>query len=197
MPGEVFDIRAHDTTPAAPGDLELLQRFLNLHEHTSGTDDDLPPSRELVEAFLRDRGLLGRKDAFTDHDRDRALELIGALHGKVRATRAGPFDERDAALIDGLAGRAGLRPRFAGERPTLAPTATGVAGAFGRLIAIAFLADLDGSWAHLKECAGEDCDAVFFDRSKNRSGRWCSMSACGNRAKVRAWRERQRADADA
>ncbi|HWL91166.1 MAG TPA: CGNR zinc finger domain-containing protein, partial [Actinomycetota bacterium] len=34
---------------------------------------------------------------------------------------------------------------------------------------------------------------VFFDGSKNKSGKWCSMAACGNRAKVRAFRERQAA----
>jgi predicted RNA-binding Zn ribbon-like protein len=74
------------------------------------------------------------------------------------------------------------------------PSEGGVEGALGRLVAIAFLSDLDGTWVFLKECAGEGCSAVFFDRSKNHSGRWCSMSVCGNRAKVRAWRERQRAD---
>jgi predicted RNA-binding Zn ribbon-like protein len=36
---------------------------------------------------------------------------------------------------------------------------------------------------------------VFYDRSKNRSGRWCVMAECGNRAKVRAYRERERAKA--
>ncbi|HEX6579263.1 MAG TPA: CGNR zinc finger domain-containing protein, partial [Actinomycetota bacterium] len=35
---------------------------------------------------------------------------------------------------------------------------------------------------------------VFFDRSKNKSGKWCSMNACGNRAKVRAFRARQAAE---
>jgi predicted RNA-binding Zn ribbon-like protein len=69
--------------------------------------------------------------------------------------------------------------------------ATGVAGALGRILAVAFLAQLDGSWAHLKQCADETCTSVFYDRSKNRSGKWCSMQSCGNRNKVRAWRARQ------
>ena len=50
----------------------------------------------------------------------------------------------------------------------------------------------DGSFEHLKLCADETCRSVFYDRSKNHSGRWCSMATCGNRAKVRAWRDRQR-----
>jgi predicted RNA-binding Zn ribbon-like protein len=49
----------------------------------------------------------------------------------------------------------------------------------------------DEDRARLRECASETCAWIFVDRSKNGSRRWCSMSDCGNRAKVRAFRERQ------
>lgn len=55
----------------------------------------------------------------------------------------------------------------------------------------------DGTWRRLRSCP--DCGLVFFDRSRNRSRRWCGMYAgesgrsCGSIAKVRAWRERQSA----
>ena len=61
-----------------------------------------------------------------------------------------------------------------------------------RILAVAFVAQLDGSWDHLKECGDEDCTAVFYDRSRNHSGKWCSMQSCGNKNKVRAFRARQR-----
>jgi predicted RNA-binding Zn ribbon-like protein len=32
---------------------------------------------------------------------------------------------------------------------------------------------------------------LFFDRSRNRSRRWCNMQVCGNRDKVRRFRRRQ------
>jgi len=35
------------------------------------------------------------------------------------------------------------------------------------------------------ECADERCGWLFWDSSRNRSRRWCDMSDCGNRAKVR------------
>jgi hypothetical protein len=193
----MFDIRAHDRTASAPGRLELVQRFMNLHEHAPGVDEDLPPSREMLEAFFRERGLLDERTRFTDADRREALELHRALHTKVRASTGDPMTERDVRVIDAAALRAGLRPRFASDGPALVPSEKGVAGAFGQLIATAFLADLDGSWTHLRECASETCSSVFFDRSKNHSGRWCSMSSCGNRAKVRAWRDRHRATENA
>lgn len=41
-------------------------------------------------------------------------------------------------------------------------------------------------------CEGDDCGWVFFDGSRNRSRRWCDMTDCGNRAKVRRFRARQK-----
>jgi predicted RNA-binding Zn ribbon-like protein len=93
--------------------------------------------------------------------------------------------------LDEATAIAGLVPRFGAEG--LVPTADGVRGAVGHVLAVAFLADLDGSWERFRECGSPDCRAVFYDRSKNRSGRWCTMAECGNRAKVRAYRERERA----
>ena len=43
-----------------------------------------------------------------------------------------------------------------------------------------------------KRCAGLECGWLFFDATKNKSRRWCEMSVCGNRAKVRAARARRR-----
>lgn len=194
MPGA----RPHGSTDGpAPGDLELVQRFLNLHEHGPGSGADLPPSREMVEAFLRERGLLHPNERFTERDRETAVRLHAALHAKVRANLGEPMPADRLAAIDQAARAAGLRPSFGPGGPTLEPGARGGLGALGRLVATVFLADLDGTWGHLKECADETCRSVFYDRSRNRSGRWCSMSACGNRAKVRAWRERQRVDEEA
>jgi predicted RNA-binding Zn ribbon-like protein len=44
----------------------------------------------------------------------------------------------------------------------------------------------------LRECASDTCAWLFLDRSKNGSRRWCDMTVCGNRDKVRRHRLRQR-----
>jgi predicted RNA-binding Zn ribbon-like protein len=49
-----------------------------------------------------------------------------------------------------------------------------------------------GGWERLKACPREECEWAFYDRSKNSSGRWCSMESCGNIEKARAFRERRR-----
>ena len=42
----------------------------------------------------------------------------------------------------------------------------------------------------VRQCGG--CDWLFVDTSRNHLRRWCSMSACGNRAKARRFMERKR-----
>ena len=48
------------------------------------------------------------------------------------------------------------------------------------------------SLARVKRCPGEGCGWLFLDTSRNGSRRWCDMSSCGNRARVRAFAARQR-----
>jgi predicted RNA-binding Zn ribbon-like protein len=44
----------------------------------------------------------------------------------------------------------------------------------------------------LRCCANPHCGWLFLDDSKAGTRRWCSMSACGNRAKVQRHAQRQR-----
>ena len=44
----------------------------------------------------------------------------------------------------------------------------------------------DGSWGRVKACARESCRWAYWDGSRSRSGRWCSMAWCGNYVKMRA-----------
>ncbi len=37
----------------------------------------------------------------------------------------------------------------------------------------------------VRQCAGEDCDLLFVDRTPGSPRRWCSMRACGARVKSR------------
>jgi predicted RNA-binding Zn ribbon-like protein len=45
--------------------------------------------------------------------------------------------------------------------------------------------------SRVRVCASETYGWLFIDTSKNRTRRWCSMSDCGNRAKVRRFRARR------
>jgi predicted RNA-binding Zn ribbon-like protein len=47
--------------------------------------------------------------------------------------------------------------------------------------------------SRVRQCPGESCGWLFLDTSRNRSRQWCDMNDCGNLAKVRRFRERQKA----
>jgi predicted RNA-binding Zn ribbon-like protein len=53
----------------------------------------------------------------------------------------------------------------------------------------------DGTLDRLKMCAADECQRVFYDRSKPGTRRWCQSTLCGNREKTRAYRERHRNEA--
>jgi predicted RNA-binding Zn ribbon-like protein len=48
--------------------------------------------------------------------------------------------------------------------------------------------------SRVRNCANKGCAILFVDTSRSGRRRWCSMSACGNKAKVGAFRLRQRGD---
>ena len=44
----------------------------------------------------------------------------------------------------------------------------------------------------IRICANDTCRWIFYDESRAGLRRWCDMATCGNRAKARRHRERQR-----
>ena len=93
-------------------------------------------------------------------------------------------------MLDAAAKRARLCVRFRDGTAQVEPSAPGVAGAVGRILGCVADAMADGTWERLKACRADDCQWGYLDTAKNHSRAWCSMSSCGNRAKVNAYRER-------
>ena len=52
---------------------------------------------------------------------------------------------------------------------------------------------VEGAAAPVKRCANAECRLFFYDDSRTRQRRWCSMAVCGNRHKVAAFLRRKRA----
>jgi len=67
------------------------------------------------------------------------------------------------------------------------PPVDHVGSSFVMAMANAFV---DHGWERFGWCAAPRCDNLFFDRSRNRSQRYCSRS-CATRVNVRAHRARQ------
>ena len=48
----------------------------------------------------------------------------------------------------------------------------------------------------VRTCASNTCEWLFLDESKNHRRRWCDMTKCGNRAKVKRFYVRQKKSAN-
>lgn len=48
----------------------------------------------------------------------------------------------------------------------------------------------------VRTCESSNCELIFVDTSRPGRRRWCSMQRCGNRQKIRDFRDRQRGEGD-
>ena len=113
----------------------------------------------------------------------RLLEAVSA--GK-------PVAEDVRFAIDRVMAEGHRSTRMAGESATLieireARTPLGLLAPVA--VAAARLA-VEADAARLRPCAARDCTRWFLDTSKGGRRRWCSMTTCGNRAKVARFRRR-------
>ncbi|MFC3351658.1 CGNR zinc finger domain-containing protein [Streptomyces echinoruber] len=161
----------------APGGLALVESLVNTLDIEAGadaldtaegrarlgvTEAELPQARELRESLRA--ALL----AHAGHPPHRAVTPLGEL-----LARAPLYVAVDPA--DGTARLAAVD-----DGPLLARVALAVAEAAGR-----------GTWTRLKACEAPACHWAYYDRSPAGRRRWCSMSVCGARAKMRRYRAKQ------
>ena len=132
---------------------------------------------------------------------ERAVELREAIYrtfatlAERRAPDAPDLERLNSELAAALcrlrvrAGEDGFDWRWAADEPRLEHPLGPVARAAAEL-----LTDRE-AMAHVRRCQGDTCGWLFLDSSKNHSRRWCDMRDCGNRAKVRRHRLKQRREA--
>ncbi|HEX5567850.1 MAG TPA: CGNR zinc finger domain-containing protein, partial [Streptomyces sp.] len=164
--------------------------LVNTRDLLNGTDS--LAAADGLAAFAHDHGLTGLALAKRDlPDVIRLREWLRAAclaHAGVpmpRKTADGPAEPlRRAPLVVVLdrAGEARLVP---------ADGLTGVAALTARIAAAVATAAADGTWPRLKACEASDCRWAYYDRSPAGRRRWCAMSVCGSRAKMRAYRARR------
>lgn len=182
-----------------PEEVRLVNEFLNtldlerFGERAEKPDEEREELRspERLKAWLVGRGLLGEDDPVSEADRQVAVEVRDALRSAATANSGASDGSRRAADLSfeelPLVVRLGE-----GSKPELASGEGGVRGALGRILADVAVAAAKGTWARMKICAAEDCRWAYYDHSKSRTGRWCSMQVCGNRHKTRRYRRRRK-----
>ena len=177
----------------APGDLELVQTFLNSRWNLRERNQEQLTSPGAISDWLLEHGLCDRRYPLTEADRHRVLEAREGLREMLYINNGAPETSEVLVSLN-----AALRaPRIyvqlaASEPPQLRPEPRDLGGALALIATIVALSQLDGTWPRMKACRGRDCGWVFYDHSRNQASSWCAMSVCGSRAKMRAYRERTR-----
>lgn len=175
----------------APGDLALLQAFVNTVDLESGHDTIASP--DLLSRWLAAHDLLDAHVRLDDADQAAATAIREGLRQLLLANNGVPADPERLRALDAVASRAPVTVRIDENGSTsLTATDAGIGAAFARLLVIAHEATVDGTFQRLKACRNDTCHWAFYDHSRNRSGTWCSMAVCGSRVKSRAYRERRR-----
>jgi predicted RNA-binding Zn ribbon-like protein len=172
----------------APGRLALVQRFVNTRLHDFGVDRLGTAAK--ARLWLRSTGLLTPDTPLDEAAAARLRRVREGLRALAVANREGDVDPSAPAALAREGQTALVRVQLDDDATTsLVPASRGAEAAVATLLVIVHEAQLTGAWSRLKAC--RHCTYAFFDRSKNRSAAWCSMSICGNRTKNRAYRQRR------
>jgi predicted RNA-binding Zn ribbon-like protein len=179
----------------APGELALVQAFINSFFDLEGEwGADLFATPDQLAGWLADRGLLPAGPVLRARDQTRAVAVREGLRGLAAGNNGASARATATSLADVNRAAAGARVEvlLQAQGPRFAATGTGLDRALGVLLATAGTAMLNGTWQRLKTCPGDHCGWAFYDHSRNQTGRWCSMSVCGGRAKARTHYHRRR-----
>lgn len=175
-----------------PHGLQLVLDFVNTLDVETQADALSFPER--LTAWLEEHDLIDAaapRIGVAEHRQ--AIKLREALRQALRAhTRGEPEPRAAGATLERVAEAGRLSVAFPpGGGVAVVPRQPGFAGVLARLLVPVAEAAIDGTWTRAKACAEDECEAAFYDRSRNRSGRWCDMAICGNRTKVRAYRSKK------
>lgn len=127
----------------------------------------------------------------SDRDLADAKLLRDALAGLyVAAALDAPLPADDVDTVNLYAATPDIPPALAGGRRQAGAGRIRIAQVLSTLArdAVDIFSRPDEN--RVRTCDDPTCRMVFHDESRTNNRRWCSMERCGNRAKVRAHRER-------
>lgn len=176
---------------SAPGELDLVLRFVNTLDNESGVDTLSSPAS--ATDWLRDEGWRIRVG------RSQLSELVDIREAlrDIAGTRGAGTDPEAIASLDAIAQRYPLVVRLSSADTLVPSTSAGIGAFIERILGLVASARIDGSWDRVKTCPNDRCRWLFYDHSRNRSRIWCTMDVCGSQAKMRAYRSRRRSSAPA
>jgi predicted RNA-binding Zn ribbon-like protein len=179
--------------------LWVVQRFVNTRDVDLGhPGEEELTSPDVLKEFLVAHCGLSPSTSVRAPELRRAIEIREAMRALLLRNNDGrPVPDEAVTTLNDAVKRAELGARFGADaRPVLEVCCgSDFNAAVGRMLAAMINSMNDHTFGRLKACPRASCNWVFYDRSKNHSGTWCSMAVCGNREKARAYRDRAKAAA--
>lgn len=173
----------------APTDLDTVADFCNTMHVDEGTDELREP--EGLAAWLVAAELVPAPAHVDEAELALARDLREVLRTLAHANHEGTTAADASRRLSDLATRLALQVRFTDDGDVeLVAGGDAVPAALATIVAATAAAMADDRWRRFKLCGADDCLWAFYDESRNRSARWCSMAACGNREKARKFRQR-------
>jgi predicted RNA-binding Zn ribbon-like protein len=183
--GRVLPAASWPRERAAPGDLELVRRFSNSVNRENGAD-------RFATARGFDAWLLSEGFPATRPNRDALAKILAfreALHAITVANQQKRRPAQAWAELADVVSGVRFKVRAGDGLDLVAVSASRTMAFLGNLTLICQRAHDDGTLRRLKSCS--HCEWTIYDASKNQSGRWCSMNACGGRHNARSYRRRK------
>ena len=179
--------------PPAPGDLRLVQAFVNSRWNLDRHHEEQLATPATLAEWLTGHDLIESGTRLGDADLARALEVREGLRAILFVNNGATADRAAIDLLNKGLRAAGLFVQLEpGSAPDFRAQQRDLDAALAMIGTIVALAQLDGRWSRMKACRGAQCGWVFYDHSRNQAGSWCAMSVCGSRAKAREYRRRRK-----
>ena len=182
-----------------PSELAALYDFLNSldlrcyrEQGVQHTPTDALASRAEAQTWMRAHDLLMPRHLLSKDEHRRALALRQALRAFIEVAPAERSNNRD--IGEGVEAAAAAFPLLLTTVQNGLAFSPKGANQLGRVLAELVRLAETAKLGRLKMCESPECQWIFFDRSKPANRRWCSSDRCGNRQKVRTYRERHRSD---
>ena len=183
--GRQTDLAFQREDEVIPAPLKLVRDFVNTVEYQEDDEGWEEPSD--LGAWLAARELLDDKEGQANADDLALAKIVREGLRSVLATHAGHDADQSALrkLDDAVAGLP-IRVSFGGASmfAITADEGAGVQGALASVLDAVRASREDGTWQRLKVCDRVTCRWAYYDYSKNRSSRWCTMAGCGNAIKM-------------
>ena len=195
----------HPQGHAHDADLETCLDFVNTESYDDGMPSEHLAMAEDAITWFATHGLAHEPAlrAQASADEQAWLARVHATRTALRAVWDAEVERRipDQGALDTVNAVLRAAPRTelvagadccgVGHRhSTDDPTGEALAGIVQPLVRAISAGETD----RFRICANDGCRWVFEDTSRSGCRRWCDMTTCGNRAKVRRFRSRRRAD---